>query len=405
MTDSSEPRGGNRMREVVLATALLNGVMMLAALSWLAVPVLAPAIAADIGTDVALVGTYSAILWGSSIVTSVAAGHLIARHGAFAMAQACLVVCAIGLLLVATGMVPVLAMAAILIGLAHGVETPASSTLLARITPPSHQPIVFSVKQTGVQIGGIVSGFLYPLLAQWLGWRASVAVMACILGAAAIALNHPRRRFDAGQSAPSSLSFLDALRTVMRHAKLRALAFASFAFIALQISFNTFLVSFLVTDLGHSLAVAGGYLAAGQAGGLVGRLLWGAVSGRWIGPLRLLALLGLAMFLASGVLGAWGTYLPGPVLGLLCFAGGLTMSGWNGVFLAEVARLSPKGEVARITGATFLIGSCGLVAAPLVYSVIASRSGFGMGYVVMAFVALAGTITILASGRARGRPL
>lgn len=390
----SSPAAG-ALREAYVAALTLNGVMLLAALAMFSVPVMAPAIAVDLAIDPALVGAYSAILWASSIVTSVGSGRLIARFGPFAMSQACVAVCALGAAVIAIGALPAFVVAAILIGLAHGVETPASSTLLARITPAAQQPLVFSVKQTGVQLGGIASGFVFPAMALALGWQTTALVLAAFLAAAAIALEPARRRHDAGGHAAGRLSFGEAFARVVRDRRLRALSLASFAFVAAQVCFNTFLVSFFVRDVGTSLALAGTYLAAGQLGGLVGRLLWGAISGRALGAAGLLMLLGLGMCGASLAVGLAAQVLPTAAVAAVCFAGGLTVSGWNGVFLAEIARLAPQGEVARITGASFLIGSCGLVLGPVAFSLLAAATSFGTAFVGMAFLALAGSLVLV----------
>ena len=52
----------------------------------------------------------------------------------------------------------------LLFGLAFGPETPASASVLARITPPARWPWVFSIRQTGNQIGAMGGSVLLPLL-------------------------------------------------------------------------------------------------------------------------------------------------------------------------------------------------------------------------------------------------
>jgi hypothetical protein len=72
-------------------------------------------------------------------------------------------------------------------GLGYGPITPASSQMLARTTDPRHYALVFSIKQTGVPLGGVVAGLLVPPLA--LGAAPMPALLAtaalCLAGAAA----------------------------------------------------------------------------------------------------------------------------------------------------------------------------------------------------------------------------
>ena len=381
-------------RDTVAATAILNAVMLCGALAFFAVPVLAPAIATDLFVDTALVGAFSAMLWGSSMITNALAGHLIGRYGPMAMSQACVGFCAVGLAVAALGWIPLFVVAAVLIGLAHGVETPASSAILARLTPLAQQPFVFSVKQTGVQIGGMLAGALYPALALGLGWRTALGVMAGVLALATLAMQAARHRFVVPPHAGPALSFLAAFGLILRDARLRRLSIASFAFVGNQVCFNSFLVAYFVADHRVSLVIAGQYLVAGQVGGLLGRLLWGAIVGRRIGTTRLLALLGVGMVAVSLALGTVANTLSTPLVLALCFAGGLTASGWNGIFLAEIARLAPTGQVARITAASFMIGSAGLVVAPILMSAIAAHASFTAGYAAMAIFAAIGVAAL-----------
>ena len=169
----------------------------------------------------------------------------------------------------------------------------------------------------------------------------------------------------------------------------------AFAFVGTQVCFFTFLVTFFVADHAVPIVTAGGYLALAQAGGLVGRLTFGSVAGRWIGSLRLLALLGLGMALACLALAVLTEHLATPLRYLLAFAGGLTAAGWNGLYLAEIARLAPPGEVAQITGASFVISTIGLILAPAIYSAVAAGSDYGAGFAAAATLALAGVALLV----------
>jgi MFS family permease len=66
------------------------------------------------------------------------------------------------------------------------VSTPASSQLLGRVSPPRLAPLVFSIKQTAVPAGLLISGFLAPAMASALGWRgaALITAAACVAFAA-----------------------------------------------------------------------------------------------------------------------------------------------------------------------------------------------------------------------------
>jgi hypothetical protein len=67
----------------------------------------------------------------------------------------------------------------------------------------------------------------------------------------------------------------------------------------------------------------------------------------------------------------------------LAFAFGRTASGWNGVFLAGVAR-SSQGRGAANTGALLVLSCGGLVAGPLLYAGLAGAIAAGAGCAVIA---------------------
>ena len=54
--------------------------------------------------------------------------------------------------------------------------------MLTRFTPPQHRNLMFSVKQAGVPLGGMIGGLALPPLIEAMGWRlaAVVVAFACI---------------------------------------------------------------------------------------------------------------------------------------------------------------------------------------------------------------------------------
>ena len=44
------------------------------------------------------------------------------------------------------------------VGLSNGAANPAGSEVLTRFTPPAHRNVVFSIKQAGVPLGGVIGG-------------------------------------------------------------------------------------------------------------------------------------------------------------------------------------------------------------------------------------------------------
>ncbi len=374
--------------------------MVLSMAAVLALPVMAPAIAADTGLAPSLLGVYSFVMWSCAMVGSSLAGELIARLGPMRVVQLSLALSAVALGCGAIGWTPALAVVPPLVGVACAIETPASSDILARVTRPKHRTFIFSLKQTGVQVGGMLAGVVYPAALPALGWRGALAALAAMMLAWAFALEPMRRRLDAGSHArrpPAGGS--GRLALVWRHRGLRDLATASFVFHAMQICLNTFLVAYLVGEHGFSLAAAGLALAVAQFGGFVGRLGFWLIIGPRLGVMTLLLGIGFGMTAAALATGLAAGVLSPLALWCLCFLFGLTASGWNGVFLAEVARQAPPGDIARVTGGVMMMSYAGLILGPVAFSAAAGAASMGAGYVLLAAGTFVGTLVLRGARR------
>jgi MFS family permease len=371
----------------VLATTL--AIQALVSMSVLAVPAMAPALAEAVGASPAWIGIYIAFLYVGAMVVSMVSGPLVVRRGAIRVSQLGLLACAVGLAVLALW--PTLwgaALAAGLIGLGYGPITPASSHLLAKSTPAHRVGLVFSIKQTGVPLGGVMAGALVPPLV-WAGgvamalWSVAAGCVACMLLA-----QITRAPLDADRESghPINLARLVApVRMVVRHPTLARLALCSLVFSALQMSLATYLVTYLHTTLGHSLIAAGAALSVAQVGGVGGRVLWGHLADRWLGARRMLAVVAGLMALSTLATAGLAVDLPQGLMLALLLTFGASATGWNGVYLAEVARLAPPGMASAATGGSLAITFFGVVLGPVVFGGIASVfDSYRAGYLVLA---------------------
>jgi len=74
---------------------------------------------------------------------------------------------------------------------------------------------------------------------------------------------------------------------------------------------------------------------------------------------------------------------PLPAVILMSALFGASAVGWNGVYLAEVARLAPPDQVGAITGGTQFFTFIGALAAPPLFGLIVGLAGsYGKAYLV-----------------------
>jgi len=374
MSDPAAPKPPSAWWSLAVTTAIQAMVSM----ALLTLPAMAPVAAQGLGVPPALVGAYVALCYLAAMLSSLIGGTLVRRLGAIRVSQLGLALCAIGLLLCAVPWLPAVALGALCIGAGYGPITPASSHLLALTTPAHRMALVFSIKQTGVPAGGMLAGALVPGLSLWLGWQGTLAVVAGVCAACAVLSQPLRAALDADRQ-PSQALALGALfrpvGMVLGHRSLAVLAACSFLFSAVQVSVTAYMVTYLNGSLGMTLLAAGAALSVSQLAGVVGRIAWGAVADRGLGPRNTLMLLAVLMIVGS-VLTAllqpgWPTALIWAIVALL----GASAIGWNGVYLATVARQAPPGQAATVTGGTLMFTFMGVVLGSPAFGALAGFSG------------------------------
>ena len=365
----------NRGWVILVITTAIQAMVSMALLT---VPVMAPALAPVLGVPTPWVGGYIALGYLAAMVASLVSGAVVPRFGAIRVSQWGLVLCAAGLLLCTVPAWPATALGALLIGCGYGPITPASSHLLAASTPAHRMSLVFSIKQTGVPMGGMLAGALVPGMLLLLGWQWTLAAIA-VVSLGCVALAQPlRAELDADRQPglPVVLATLTRpIALVWRHSALIALAACSFLFSAVQVSLTTYLVTYLHESLAMTLLAAGAALSVAQLAGVVGRIAWGALADRGLGPRNTLMLLAVLMALGSVLTAllqpAWGTALIWATVALL----GASAIGWNGVYLAAVARQAPPGQAGVATGGTLLFTFMGVVVGSPTFGALASATG------------------------------
>jgi MFS family permease len=393
------------MRSTLLPLAATLAIQALVAMATITVPVLAPAASRELHLSPGLIGLYVSLIYLGSMISSAASADLIRRIGAIRFSQYCLVTCAAGLALLTIGTMPALIASAFVLGLGYGPITPASSHILARTTPPHMMSFVFSVKQTGVPLGGALAGIVVPPLVLLGGWRAGALAVAglCVLTAAIAQSIRAENDADRDPGRPiSARGPLRALALVASDANVRRLALSSFFFSALQLCLTTYLVTYLTSKLGYTLVEAGLMLAVATTAGIVGRIAWGAVADRSRRPAAVLGLVGLAMAAAAGTMAISSPDWPRAAMIALCAAFGGTAIGWNGVYLAEVAREAPRGKTVEATGGALFFTFFGVLITPPLFAAIVEGGGsYGAAFAVVAAPTLLCGLWLLARAAPR----
>ncbi len=355
-------------------------------------PILAPVAQHDVGVSAAAVGLVMALIYVSSVPAALVSGKVIGRLGAIRVSQLCILFSSAGMALMAIPNPWVIAAGALIIGIGYGAVTPASSTVLADKAPLGMRSLIFSIKQTGVPIGGAIAGALVPLLIISIGWQYA-AISIAVIGVAVIAAAQPiQRGIDSSQphrQVASGTGLLEPLRMVFSHARLRELAISSFAFSGMQMCLGSYLVVLLIERAALTVAVAGGALSVAMIAGIFGRLFWGVLADYGFSARSVLGLLGLLMATGAMLMTLIDNTWTLGFIYLVCFLFGASAVGWNGVYLAEVAHIAPPGRAGSATGASLAMTYSGVVILPsLFWLVHALTDSYAPGFMLVGLLAL-----------------
>jgi MFS family permease len=311
-------------------------------------------------------------------------GVFLSRMGPVRMLQLGTAMAVTALLVASLGQAWAIFLAAFMLGLGYGPTPPAGSRMLAATAPPAHRSLIFSIKQAGAPAGGALAGIIAAPVALAYGWPAAL-MLAFGVGVFAILVIQPLRpAFDAERNRAQRLG-LDAIfspqairapmAALRQNPLLPRVTLLSVSFAIAQGCLFSFTVTWLVEKRGLDLVLAGTVFAGMQLAGVVARILLGWVADRTGNALANLVAQGFgagAAILALALLPADAGFWPLALIAVLC---GFFGASWNGISLAEVARLAPPGKVAEATAGSTIFVFLGYVAGPSIFATLVSLTG------------------------------
>ncbi len=383
-------------REPAWLIALVTMVAVQMATSFLTriPPTLAPALAAERGWSDAVVGYLASLNTLGAILFLALGAPFLRRMGSVRALQAGLALGIVGLTLLLPPFSLAAAMAALLIGMGYGPSSPAGNDVLHRTAPLRRRAMIFSIKQAGVPIGGMVAGLGLPPIVAAFGWRVSLLASGIFVLAVLLSVQPMRASLDAGRMRDQLLTtrtflspanLLAPLAALTASTSLLRLAAAGACLAVGQGIWFAYLMTFAVSALGYDLGAAGVAFAFMQAASIIGRPLLGWLADRFGSPRRLLGLIGLGSGVTSLAMAFVGPSWSYASFCALAAVGGICVSSWNGVQLSEIARACPAHLVREASAGATLIIFLGYVAAPSVFALLLTLTGrFDLGFLLCA---------------------
>jgi len=389
---------------VVLVT---TAAQMVVAMSNIVLSTIAPKVAESLGVAPVLVGYHVGLTFGAAAVASIYGGIVVLRLGAARTTQLSMVSSVTGVALLALPHVGFIALGSLFIGTGMGFASPAAAHLLVRHTSPDRRNLLFSIKQTGVPLGGVIIALAAPILAVTAGWRWSLAMIATVGVATLLVTERARGAWDSDRRPTGSLRStpFGGVPLVWRQKALRWVALAAVLFSGVQRILLSFTVIYLVAEGGYGLVEAGIMLSMAQVGGATSRIPWGWLADRLRSGLAVLTLICAIMIVSSIALILLEASWPKPLVYLLFFLLGASCVGWNGIVHAECARLSPPGMISLAAGGMSFFVFGGVMFGPPVFAVAYGTIGtYGATLWLMVFGGVAALgLLLLAHRQGSGR--
>ena len=347
-------------------------------------PVVAPLITASAGLAPERVGNFSSLVAFGTVLFLLLGGPYLARLGPVRMLQLGAAICAVAMLTAGFGTVAALGLASLLLGVGYGPSPPAGSRILAATAPKEHRTLIFSVKQAGAPLGGAMAGLISAPIAASAGWPVALLVAVVTAVVAAVAIQPLRGMLDAERDPARKVGLRDVLSPHSIAAPIAALRIDPLLpkLVALSVSFAlcqgclfSFTVTWLVETRGMGLVQAGSVFAVMQVAGVVARILLGWIADRTGQATRNLVMQAFVAAASVAALALLPVGAPAAALMGLCGLAGFVGASWNGISLAEVARVSPPDRVGDVTSGSTLFVFLGYVAGPSAFSLLVTLSG------------------------------
>lgn len=361
-------------------------------------PTLAPNLADRLGWRAADVGYLSSLITAGTVVCLLLGLPLLRRFGSVRTLQLGLLVGAFGALLCALRLPLGPVLGSVLIGFSMWPPSTAGSDVLQRFAPARHRNLLFSVKQAGVPVGGILAGLTLPLMAESLGVEHAAVLSAGLAILTLLAVQPLRRRVDSGRDTNQRLGWATfvsrdnlkrPLAMLMVLPALRRLAVAGACLGGAQSVWFVFLVTYAVRELHWTLTGAGALFALMQVASVLGRPLLGWISDRFDCGIRVLRGAAFTSGLTSMALAFTSPSWPTWGISALALLGGATVSSWNGVQIAEVVRHAPRAALNDATAGASLLLLAAFIAGPVVFGLLVALGGFRLAFGITALVGLA----------------
>ena len=356
-------------------------------------------VSSSYGIPQSFTGIFTAICYLSALTFGLFASAPLDRFGAVRCCQVTLLVGALGMTIFTLATPWSFVISAIMVGFAHGPMNPAGSFLIMRQAIPRWRPLLFSLKQTSIPIGGTLAGFLVPTLLIFTSWQKTMLIIAVVMTIAAFIARPFRDQTTPrhnNNSAGQKENIWASIQLVFQRGPIRALSLAAFILIGCQACVVSFLVIYLVKEIKLELQWAGFIFGLAHGTSIIARIYLGILADRVVKTKTILGFSGVITGICFFLLAAFP--VEGPFW-LLCFLGiilGNANLGWVGLYFGEISKLAPDGKAAQVTAGSQIYAFGSFVLIPPIFTLfIEYTNSYATGFFIVGIAGLAAGIRFL----------
>jgi ACS family hexuronate transporter-like MFS transporter len=368
----------DRYRWVILGVLWITYIVVF--LNRLSVGPLAPFFKDDLGITSTKIGLVMSAAAFGYMLSMLPIGLVVDRIGArLPMVAGELIAgaCMIGLFFVEsyTGLLTLM----FVTGLGCGFLLPATSQGVIVWFPLRERATVMGLKQTAVNIGGIITAATLPSVALALGWRYGflfLGILALAIGAIAFILYKEPPISTTGSVGSAAADDVVSLLEILKSREIWLLACCGFCMTWIEMALIAHLVLYLTEVLLFGVVAAGGLLAMTEVAGAVARPGGGLLSDRAFGGSRkkVFALMAGTTSITCLIVGLFAPHLSWSLYPVLLILGMGSIS-FGGVWLTLLSEFGGRWGAGKAVGLGGMITLAGAAVGPPVFGYIVDRSG------------------------------
>jgi len=386
-------------RTIVLT--VFTGTYFFAAFSALSFAPLLPFIHEDLLLSNTSLGLFISILYLGALISGIPAGLLSDKWGVPITISIGLVIQGVFIGLVAFISSFYLMVAMLFIaGLGYGAVNPATSNGIIKWFTAKWRATAMAIKQMGFTAGNMVAAAVLPALAEIIGWRGAIMIVAVSVFACGV-INYfcypakLKKKYQAGsmpsQSSSIKASSIKKYTVAWKDKQIIFWSIISVFFAAVQLSGTVYMAVYLVDRFEYSKVMAGMFLSITQGGGALGRVVWGRISDIYFSDKREKEII-LVGFIAAFTCIIFGilpvnTHLV--IMGIVAVVFGFTAIGFNVLFLTLIGEIAGPEKAGQAIGFWVTIAYIGAVITPPLFGMVVDGIGFPMAWVALGSLLMA----------------